>query len=232
MPQPTQEVRNRFNDIIGEPPRWIIQGGIAAILIVWLMLIVFCVNMPVPEAASSVIYIIPDPNRAVITSTIDSAIIKHRNVNNRDHVDKQQQLFTIEGKSTKVLSSPKEGYISFQNYNNPGQWLSKGDTIATIIQLQSILYGYTSINTEQGKAISKGDQVNISVYGYSPSEYGYLPGTVKEILDKDGRTCEIQITIPGKLVTTFHKTIPLSPIIIGKSSFVFKGKSIFQHLNQ
>lgn len=232
MPQLVHEIRNRFNDIIGEPPGWIIQGGATVILIVWLMVIGISIKLPVSEVASSSIEIIPDVHTMVIINTVDSAFITFSKVSNHDRVNKGEVLFNLKSKKNQVMRSPKSGYISFERYHSSEQILMKGDTIATITEPQSVFYGYTKLSKEQGKSIHKGDEVNISILGYPATEYGYLVGTVNEVLDKEyGQKCYIQIKIPGKLITTFNKAISVNAIITGRSNFVLQGNNIFRHLN-
>jgi hypothetical protein len=231
MPQP-EEIRNRFNEIIGEPPRWIIRGGLAAVLIVWFMVIAFSMNLPVPDGVNSPVKIVPDVHPGFIINHVDSAVMTAARVSNHTPVHKAQELFIMNGRGKQVITSPKTGYISFEQYNSPGHVFRKGDTIATVIDPQPTFYGYTQLSTDQGKTVRKGDEVNISLLGYPEAEYGYLTGTVNEVLDKEnGEKCYIQIKIPGKLTTTFNKKIPVNAVIIGRSHFVFKGKSIFHHLN-
>ncbi|MDN5286015.1 MAG: hypothetical protein JWR38_2289 [Mucilaginibacter sp.] len=234
MPQLTEQpYSNQFNDIIGEPPGWIIRGGVLAVLLVWLVVFLISIALPVPEAAQSAIRIIPDTQAGLIINQEDSVRISLARISNHVRVKKGEDLFVLEGKNRRVIRSPKDGWVLFEQYNSPDSYLKKGDTIATIINPPAYYYGYTQIGADQGKSICKGDNVNISLFGYPPMEYGYIKGTVYEVLLKEsGRVCYVQVRIPGSLVTTFHKNIPFNTVMTGQSNFIFKGKSIFQHLTQ
>jgi hypothetical protein len=219
-------VQSQFNDVIGTPPKWILYGGLSAIVLVWLMLIVIIIGVDKSEFATAGISIIPDDHLALIKCPYDSAYIENAWIGNGKTINEGASLLTIrKGASPHTLKSPKAGVVNFLHYITPGTALNKGDTIAYIVKADKNIYGYSMIDVEKGKSIAIGDLVNISINGCPPSDYGFFKGVVNEILLLDnGRTYGVQIRIESISKTSFNKSIPLRAVYNGKAYFLFKRK--------
>jgi multidrug efflux pump subunit AcrA (membrane-fusion protein) len=132
-----------------------------------------------------------------------------------------------------VLQSSVAGKISFLQIWTANQTITGGDAIFAVIPtLEKGYIGKLKAPALNSGKIQVGQQVNIRLINYPDSQYGMLNGKIKNISltpDKDGNLW-IDVVLPKKLETSYHKTIPFQQEMSGSAEIVTEDLRLTERL--
>lgn len=132
-----------------------------------------------------------------------------------------------------VLKSSVTGKVSFLQIWTENQTITAGENVFTIVP--KVWMGYVgklkapALNS--GK-IKIGQEVNIRLINFPDSQYGMLNGKIKNISltpDKDGNLW-VDVILPKKLETSYHKTIPFQQEMSGSAEIVTEDLRLTERL--
>ena len=132
-----------------------------------------------------------------------------------------------------VLQSSVMGKVSFLQIWTANQTITTGDAIFAVIP--ALEKGY--IGKLKAPALNSGkivvdQEVNIRLTNFPDSQYGMLNGKIKNISltpDKDGNLW-IDVVLPKKLETSYHKTIPFQQEMSGTAEIITEDLRLAERL--
>lgn len=132
-----------------------------------------------------------------------------------------------------VLKSSVTGKISFLQIWTANQTITAGETIFSIIPvLEKGYIGKLKASALNSGKIKEGQDVNIRLTNFPDSQYGMLSGKIKNISltpDKDGNLW-IDVSLPKKLETSYHKTIPFQQEMSGTAEIITEDLRLIERL--
>jgi multidrug resistance efflux pump len=134
---------------------------------------------------------------------------------------------------TYVLKSSVAGKVSFLQIWTENQTINAGDKVFSIIP--AIEKGYVgklkALALNSGK-IKIGQDVNIRLANFPDSQFGTLNGKIDNISltpDNDGNLL-IDVSLPQKLETSYHKIIPFQQEMSGSAEIVTEDLRLVERL--
>jgi multidrug resistance efflux pump len=132
-----------------------------------------------------------------------------------------------------VLQSSVTGKVSFLQIWTANQTITAGDAIFAVIPtLEKGYIGKLKAPALNSGKIQVGQDVNIRLTNFPDSQYGMLNGKIKNISltpDKDGNLW-IDVSMPKKLETSYHKTIPFQQEMSGSAEIVTEDLRLTERL--
>ena len=130
-----------------------------------------------------------------------------------------------------VLKSRIKGRVSFLNHWHTNQTISRGDLVFTVIPSGNLAFmaKLKTLIQNSGK-IKVGQSVHIKLENYPDTEFGVLNGKVKNISlipDREGWYL-IDVELPQKLVTSYHKEIDFKPEMRGTAEIITEDIRLIQ----
>lgn len=134
---------------------------------------------------------------------------------------------------TYVLRSSVTGKVSFLQIWTANQTITAGDAIFAVIPtLEKGYIGKLKAPALNSGKIQVGQEVNIRLTNFPDSQYGMLNGKIKNISltpDKEGNLW-IDVSMPKKLETSYHKTIPFQQEMSGSAEIVTEDLRLTERL--
>ncbi|MNS71998.1 Hemolysin secretion protein D, chromosomal [compost metagenome] len=134
---------------------------------------------------------------------------------------------------TYVLQSSVTGKVSFLQIWTANQTITAGDAIFAVIPtLEKGYIGKLKAPALNSGKIQVGQEVNIRLTNFPDSQYGMLNGKIKNISltpDKDGNLW-IDVVLPKKLETSYHKTIPFQQEMSGSAEIITEDLRLTERL--
>ena len=122
-----------------------------------------------------------------------------------------------------VLKSSVPGRVSFLQVWTENQTVNAGENVFTIIPTNENGYiGKVKAPALNSGKIKVGQSANIRLANFPDSQFGVLKGKIANISltpDKDGNLL-IDLTLPEKLETSYHKIIPFQQEMIGSAEII------------
>jgi multidrug resistance efflux pump len=122
-----------------------------------------------------------------------------------------------------VLKSSIQGCVSFLQIWTESQTVNAGDNVFTIIPtIEKGYIGKVKAPALNSGKIKVGQSVNIRLANFPDSQFGVLKGKIVNISmtpDKDGNLL-IDLALPQKLETSYHKIIPFQQEMVGTAEIV------------
>ncbi|MDR2962976.1 MAG: HlyD family secretion protein [Bacteroidales bacterium] len=111
-----------------------------------------------------------------------------------------------------VFISPIEGTVSFAGYWSEHQNVSTGETVFSILPThKNTMIGKAQLPIARSGKVQSGQRVNIRFANYPDTEFGMVQGEVRAISLVPVHDYYLaEIALPRGLLTTYHKTLPLS----------------------
>lgn len=132
-----------------------------------------------------------------------------------------------------VLQSSVTGKVSFLQIWTANQTIAAGDAIFAVIPtLEKGFIGKLKAPALNSGKIQVGQAVNIRLTNFPDSQYGMLNGKIKNISltpDKDGNLW-IDVVLPKKLETSYHKTIPFQQEMSGSAEIITEDLRLTERL--
>jgi multidrug resistance efflux pump len=132
-----------------------------------------------------------------------------------------------------VLQSSVIGKVSFLQIWASNQTITSGDAIFAIIPtLEKGYIGKLKASALNSGKILVGQDVNIRLTNFPDSQYGMLKGKIKNISltpDKEGNLL-IDVALPKKLETSYHKIIPFQQEMSGSAEIVTEDLRLIERL--
>jgi multidrug resistance efflux pump len=132
-----------------------------------------------------------------------------------------------------VLQSSVTGKVSFLQIWTANQTITAGDAIFAVIPtLEKGYIGKLKAPALNSGKIQVGQDVNIRLTNFPDSQYGMLNGKIKNISltpDKDGNLW-IDVVLPKKLETSYHKTIPFQQEMTGSAEVITEDLRLTERL--
>lgn len=132
-----------------------------------------------------------------------------------------------------VLQSSVTGKVSFLQIWTANQTITTGDAIFAVIPtLEKGYIGKLKAPALNSGKIQVGQEVNIRLTNFPDSQYGMLGGKIKNISltpDKDGNLW-IDVGLPKKLETSYHKLIPFQQEMSGSAEIVTEDLRLTERL--
>lgn len=142
----------------------------------------------------------------------------------------RSQIYNWE--QTYLLKAPLDGKISLFNYWAINQNLKLGDEILSIVPVekQEVIARLFLPVKNSGK-LKEGQRVNIKLNNYQFQEYGMLKGFVKHIsLMPQKESYAIEVTLPGRLMTSYKKTLAYKEEMEGMADIITEDLSVFDRI--
>jgi multidrug efflux pump subunit AcrA (membrane-fusion protein) len=122
-----------------------------------------------------------------------------------------------------VLKSNIKGKVSFLNYWNQNQTVSKGDLVFTIIPAKNSNYiAKVKAPLQNSGKIKIGQEVNVKLHNYPYTEFGMLKGKVENISqtpNKEGFYL-IDVSLPNVLITSYNREIEFKQEMRGSAEII------------
>lgn len=132
-----------------------------------------------------------------------------------------------------VLKSSIAGKVSFLQIWSANQTITAGESVFVIIPtLEKGYIGKLKAPALNSGKIKIGQQVNIRLTNFPDSQYGMLLGVIHNISltpDKDGNLL-IDVVLPKKLTTSYHKTIVFQQEMSGSAEIVTEDLRLIERL--
>jgi multidrug resistance efflux pump len=132
-----------------------------------------------------------------------------------------------------VLQSSVTGKVSFLQIWTANQTITTGDAIFAVIPtLEKGYVGKLKAPALNSGKIQVGQAVNIRLTNFPDSQYGMLNGKINNISltpDKDGNLW-IDVVLPKKLETSYHKLIPFQQEMSGSAEIVTEDLRLVERL--
>jgi multidrug resistance efflux pump len=132
-----------------------------------------------------------------------------------------------------VLKSAVVGKVSFLQIWTANQSITAGESVFSIIPTFEKGYiGKLKAAALNSGKIKIGQSVNIRLVNFPDNEYGMLQGVIKNISltpDKDGNVL-IDVVLPKKLETSYHKTIPFQQEMSGSAEIITQDLRLIERL--
>ena len=132
-----------------------------------------------------------------------------------------------------VLRSNIHGRVSFYDYWNVNQTVTRGDLVFTVIPINnSCFIAKLKTPAQNSGKIKTGQPVNLKLTNYPDTEFGTLRGTVKNISlvpNKEG-LYPIDVTLPNKLITSYNKEIEFKQEMRGVVEIITEDLSLIERL--
>ncbi|MCA1920003.1 MAG: HlyD family secretion protein [Flavobacterium piscis] len=132
-----------------------------------------------------------------------------------------------------VLKSSVNGKVSFLQIWTANQTISSGETIFSIIpNVEKGYVGKLRAPALNSGKIKEGQEVNIRLTNFPDSQFGLLTGRISNISltpDKDGNLL-IDVTLPKKLETSYHKIIPFQQEMSGTAEIITEDLRLIERL--
>lgn len=132
-----------------------------------------------------------------------------------------------------VLKSSVKGKVSFLQIWTANQMISSGETIFSIIPTVEKGYvGKLKAPALNSGKIKQGQEVNIRLTNFPDNQFGLLTGKISNISltpDKDGNLL-IDVSLPKKLETSYHKTIPFRQEMSGTAEIITEDLRLIERL--
>lgn len=132
-----------------------------------------------------------------------------------------------------VLKSSVSGKVSFLQIWTANQSITAGESVFAIIPtLEKGYIGKLKAPALNSGKIKFGQHVNIRLTNFPDSQYGMLQGVIQNISltpDKDGNLL-IDVVLPKKLETSYHKTITFQQEMIGSAEIVTEDLRLIERL--
>ncbi|TAK35797.1 MAG: HlyD family efflux transporter periplasmic adaptor subunit [Saprospiraceae bacterium] len=173
---------------------------------------------------------------------MEAQILDLRQLQSNGHNDRvldlRSELQQLRGeietwKNTWLLVAPIAGEVALTNAWSEQQFVEKGAEVLTIVPRQEagpVIARALLPGAGAGK-VSAGLPVNIRLEGYPYRESGVLTGKVSRIGPVPvGGGYEIEIALPGSLLTSYGQTIPFRQEMKGTARIVTKKRSLLERL--
>lgn len=132
-----------------------------------------------------------------------------------------------------VLKSSIAGKVSFLQIWTANQSISMGEAVFAVIpNLQKGYVGKLKAPALKSGKIKIGQQVNIRLANFPDNEYGMLQGVVQNISltpNQEGNLL-IDVVLPKKLETSYHKTIPFQQEMSGSAEIITEDLRLTERL--
>jgi multidrug resistance efflux pump len=136
-------------------------------------------------------------------------------------------------KNTWLLTAPIAGEVALTNAWSEQQFVKAAAEVLTVVPRQDagpVVAKALLPGTGAGK-VTTGMPVNIRLEGYPYREFGVLNGTVSRIGPVPaGGGYEIEIALPGNLITNYGQTVPFRQEMQGTARIVTKKRSLLDRL--
>jgi multidrug resistance efflux pump len=134
---------------------------------------------------------------------------------------------------TYVLKSSVAGKVSFLQIWTENQTINAGDKVFSIIPaIEKGYVGKLKAPALNSGKIKIGQEVNIRLANFPDTEFGTLNGKIDNISltpDKDGNLL-IDVSLPQKLETSYHKMIPFQQEMSGSAEIVTEDLRLVERL--
>jgi HlyD family secretion protein len=128
-----------------------------------------------------------------------------------------------------LISAPMTGQVSFSQFWSANQHVSQGDVILTVANQSNEIMGKIQVMPVGAGKIEVGQRVDIELVRFPAIEYGQLVGQVKSISLVPGEQGYlVDISLPNELTTTYNKTLPFTPNLIGNAKVITKEKRLLE----
>ncbi|MEM8527975.1 MAG: hypothetical protein AAGG68_25260 [Bacteroidota bacterium] len=121
-----------------------------------------------------------------------------------------------------LIKAVKQGKVIFKEELEDQYYIQKGKTICTILPLQiSENIGQLAIALDGAAKVKQGQDVNVLLSNYPPSEYGILKGKVERIapLPEKG-LMRVEVALPDTLTSTYGITFDFQQLANGKAEII------------
>ena len=133
----------------------------------------------------------------------------------------------IDWKKNTAWVAPFSGKIIFNKQLNISSFYKAGEASLVIVPKGNAFSALMKVSVQGSGKIEKGQKVFIEFSDYPKSEFGMLEGTVKSITSVSKNDMyEVEIQLPKKLITTYHKEIPVKAILKGSAKIITKNKRL------
>ncbi|MBO9582926.1 MAG: HlyD family efflux transporter periplasmic adaptor subunit [Flavobacterium sp.] len=182
-------------------------------------------------------------------SQLKSSLNELRRNNQTTHINESKEEINLENNKMQaffqlkkalrdwelnyILKSSINGKISFLQIWSENQFVEVGSAVFAIVPiLEKDYIGKLKAPALNSGKIKKGQFVNIRLTNFPDNQFGMLTGKVNNISltpDKDGNLW-IDVLLPKKLETSYHKRIPFKQEMSGSAEIVTEDLRLIERL--
>jgi multidrug efflux pump subunit AcrA (membrane-fusion protein) len=218
-----------IDDVIGEPPHWLIRWGISIFLSILLLVFGLSYFIRYPETIN-VPFKLVSANPSVPVSINENALIIKLNKKDGSFVHKNDTLFFWKGANNakqNVFKSPSDGKISFFTPLFDGQRIEKEQFLFFINPSSSNFYAELYVNSSSIGQIKPGQQIRLKLQEYPDFKYGFLNGSVDYISKiKTPNGYYVRATLPQGLRTTKNRPLTFTNGLSGTAEIIINKKRL------
>jgi HlyD family secretion protein len=128
-----------------------------------------------------------------------------------------------------LITAPMTGQVSFSKFWSANQHVTTGDIILSVANQSNEIIGKIQVTPVGAGKIEVGQRVDIELVRFPAIEYGQLVGRVKSISLVPGEQGYlVDISLPNELTTTYDRTLPFTPNLIGNAKVITKEKRLLE----
>lgn len=137
------------------------------------------------------------------------------------------QAFADGWRMTNELTAPRAGRVHFASRLNVGQPVKNGDLLFRVVT-DDQTYVVEAVLPSGGSAkVKAGQAAYVRLEGFPAEEFGRLIGTVRVVALLPGdEGYRVQVDLPQGLTTSFHRTLPFRPEMMGTVEVVTRDRSV------
>jgi multidrug resistance efflux pump len=148
--------------------------------------------------------------------------------------DVQRMKSEVENwKQTFLIIAPIDGQISLSQFWSPQQFINENEELLTIVPTNNSgkIIGRALLPLERSGKVKPLMRANIRLDGYPYQEFGSIGATVKDISSvPQGDAYQIELEVPGTLVTTYEKSIPFRQEMQGTANIITEDRRILERV--
>lgn len=136
-------------------------------------------------------------------------------------------------KQVQLITSTTNGIISY-NRIYTDKYVTKGEHLFSVIPIeQTDIIGYMYVSSKDFRKVTRGQEVNIKLYGFSWIEYGSIKGYVKSVspmpIEKENNKCYlVYVSLPKGLLTTNGSLLPFTYEMEGTGEIILEDRRLLE----
>ena len=131
-----------------------------------------------------------------------------------------------------LLVAPVGGKVTFHKFRAENQNVKVGDEVMTIVpDGKANIFFQAMLPVKGAGKVEAGQQVLVRLEDFPYQEYGFVSGEVESIsLMPADETYMVQIKVPDRLVTNYHKKLPYKQGIGGEAEIITRNMRLIERL--
>lgn len=227
---------DEIDEIIGQPPPWLIRWGISVFLFVLILIITLSILINYPEVIAIQFNLKSTNSSQSVIMTKDGKVNKLL-VSEGSYVHKNDTLISFENNQINdkskscIITSSTDGKVNFISGLQENQLLLKGQILFYITPSVTSYFAVLNASQKQVVRIKCGQMVNIKLSAYPFQEYGSINGIVSYVSDLATESgYYVKVSLPNGLKTTYGKILSYKENLTGTANIIIKKRRFIEKI--